>query len=239
MRAYSAWPLASTRCQRFEQTNREINPEGLFAGQGLSQRIGGMDMDRTAEYAVDDRGDDKFSAGNIGSYSLTIRVSGGEARTAPRTSGGHLSAARFRTTVLERSKSRAKGKVNYKCLDNESFAYLIYENGTLVTTIFAFSRSLGSCKPLKTLIAAYTPVQFQRYQELIMQTSTTAFLLLVTSACAAALESRDTVPTTNPIADFHVTFLGNQTASNSCSHRDLGFTGRLGGNWYSVFGDTP
>lgn len=43
---------------------------------------------------------------------------------------------------------------------------------------------------------------------------------------------------TNPIVNFQTEFLGNQVASNSCSHRDLGFTGQLGGQWYSVFGDT-
>jgi hypothetical protein len=33
-------------------------------------------------------------------------------------------------------------------------------------------------------------------------------------------------------------FLGNLTADNSCSHRDLGFTGSIKGVWYHIFGDT-
>lgn len=43
---------------------------------------------------------------------------------------------------------------------------------------------------------------------------------------------------TNPIHNFPVKFLGNQVAENSCSHRDLGFTGHLRGKWYTVYGDT-
>ncbi|KAF7554430.1 hypothetical protein G7Z17_g2882 [Cylindrodendrum hubeiense] len=43
---------------------------------------------------------------------------------------------------------------------------------------------------------------------------------------------------TNPIGDLTVKFLGNQVADNSCSHRDLGFTGHLRGKWYAVYGDT-
>ncbi|KAI5456902.1 hypothetical protein BGZ63DRAFT_365760 [Mariannaea sp. PMI_226] len=42
----------------------------------------------------------------------------------------------------------------------------------------------------------------------------------------------------NPIGDFSVEFLGEQVASNSASHRDLGFTGQLQGKWYAVYGDT-
>lgn len=42
----------------------------------------------------------------------------------------------------------------------------------------------------------------------------------------------------NPIVNFRTEFLGTQTASNSCSHRDLGFTGELDGEWYAVYGDT-
>jgi hypothetical protein len=41
----------------------------------------------------------------------------------------------------------------------------------------------------------------------------------------------------NPIKNFTATWLGYQTADNSCSLRDLGFTGQLGGKWYSVWGD--
>ena len=42
----------------------------------------------------------------------------------------------------------------------------------------------------------------------------------------------------NPIINFQTTFVGTQTANNSCSHRDLGFAGELGGQWYAVYGDT-
>ncbi|KAK0616478.1 hypothetical protein B0T14DRAFT_435101 [Immersiella caudata] len=42
----------------------------------------------------------------------------------------------------------------------------------------------------------------------------------------------------NPIELALVEKLGYQTACNSCSHRDLGFTGKVGGNWYSVWADT-
>jgi hypothetical protein len=43
---------------------------------------------------------------------------------------------------------------------------------------------------------------------------------------------------TNPITKFSTQFLGYQTANNSCSHRDLGFTGSIAGVWYAVYGDT-
>lgn len=42
----------------------------------------------------------------------------------------------------------------------------------------------------------------------------------------------------NPIEDFTAEFLGNQKSDNSCSQRDLGFTGHLQGKWYAVYGDT-
>lgn len=42
----------------------------------------------------------------------------------------------------------------------------------------------------------------------------------------------------NPITNFTVEFLGEQTADNSCSRRDLGFMGHIQGKWYAVFGDT-
>ncbi|KAK4466810.1 hypothetical protein QBC42DRAFT_342690 [Cladorrhinum samala] len=42
----------------------------------------------------------------------------------------------------------------------------------------------------------------------------------------------------NPISIRSVRWLGYQTANNSCSHRDLGFTGELQGKWYAVYGDT-
>lgn len=43
---------------------------------------------------------------------------------------------------------------------------------------------------------------------------------------------------TNPISKFETKYLGQQNANNSCSHRDLGFTGQLQGKWYAIFGDT-
>lgn len=43
---------------------------------------------------------------------------------------------------------------------------------------------------------------------------------------------------TNVVKIANVTLLGNLTADNSCSHRDLGFTGVIQGKTYSVFGDT-
>lgn len=43
---------------------------------------------------------------------------------------------------------------------------------------------------------------------------------------------------TNPIANPKVDYLGFQTADNSCSHRDLGFTGAIAGKYYAVWGDT-
>ncbi|KAI5923497.1 hypothetical protein F4810DRAFT_710580 [Camillea tinctor] len=43
---------------------------------------------------------------------------------------------------------------------------------------------------------------------------------------------------TNPTTNFGTTYLGFQTSNNSCSHRDLGFTGELAGQWYAVYGDT-
>ncbi|KAF4122058.1 hypothetical protein GMORB2_7651 [Geosmithia morbida] len=72
------------------------------------------------------------------------------------------------------------------------------------------------------------------------------------SAAAAVLSSTpramasedDTQPVgENPIAaggkhTYSTEFLGHQWANNSCSKRDLGFTGKLGGKWYAVYGDT-
>ena len=43
---------------------------------------------------------------------------------------------------------------------------------------------------------------------------------------------------TNPITKFSTEFLGKQTSNNSCSHRDLGFTGHIAGVWYAIYGDT-
>lgn len=43
---------------------------------------------------------------------------------------------------------------------------------------------------------------------------------------------------TNPVKIASAQRLGYQVANNSCSHRDLGFAGRLGAHWYAVYGDT-
>jgi hypothetical protein len=55
---------------------------------------------------------------------------------------------------------------------------------------------------------------------------------------ASPLTKRDnTQPVgTNPIK-FKTQYLGEQIADNSCSHRDLGFTGSIQGKWYAVYGD--
>ncbi|GAP92754.1 putative conserved secreted protein [Rosellinia necatrix] len=61
----------------------------------------------------------------------------------------------------------------------------------------------------------------------------------VAAVLGTPLERRDdTQPVgTNPIKAT-TQFLGKQTSSNSCSHRDLGFTGQLAGQWYGLYGDT-
>jgi hypothetical protein len=53
-----------------------------------------------------------------------------------------------------------------------------------------------------------------------------------------AVPPDNTAPTgSNPIVVSSVQFLGNLTADNSCSHRDLGFTGSIKGVWYNIWGD--
>ena len=42
----------------------------------------------------------------------------------------------------------------------------------------------------------------------------------------------------SPIKVCSVERLGFQVANNSASYRDLGFTGKIAGKWYAVFGDT-
>ncbi|TEA19499.1 hypothetical protein C8034_v008383 [Colletotrichum sidae] len=42
---------------------------------------------------------------------------------------------------------------------------------------------------------------------------------------------------TNPINKPKVEYLGFHAADNSCSHRDLGFTGAIAGQWYALWGD--
>jgi hypothetical protein len=64
--------------------------------------------------------------------------------------------------------------------------------------------------------------------------------LSICSVVAGPVNKRDdTQPVgNNPITKFTVQILGNQTADNSCSHRDLGFTGSISGKWYALYGDT-
>lgn len=42
----------------------------------------------------------------------------------------------------------------------------------------------------------------------------------------------------SPLNVSNVERLGFQVANNSASYRDLGFTGKIAGKWYAVFGDT-
>jgi hypothetical protein len=69
------------------------------------------------------------------------------------------------------------------------------------------------------------------------------YLAIISPAIAAILSSRaipdNTIATgSNPIVVASSTFLGNLTADNSCSHRDLGFTGSINNVWYHIWGDT-
>ncbi|KAH8921194.1 hypothetical protein BT69DRAFT_1244487 [Atractiella rhizophila] len=41
----------------------------------------------------------------------------------------------------------------------------------------------------------------------------------------------------NKIVNFSSAYLGEQSSA-PCSHRDLGFTGKINGKWYAVYGDT-
>lgn len=70
-----------------------------------------------------------------------------------------------------------------------------------------------------------------------------SFLLatLASTSYAATVrrQSDNTQPSgSNPVVVSNVEYLGEQIGSNSCTHRDLGFTGELGGQWYGVYGDT-
>lgn len=73
-----------------------------------------------------------------------------------------------------------------------------------------------------------------------MDSAFTIFLGL-SSVLASPLSKRAVDNTqssgTNPLLVSSVDFLGIQTSDNSCSHRDLGFTGKINGKWYAVFGD--
>ncbi|KAF2666812.1 hypothetical protein BT63DRAFT_404016 [Microthyrium microscopicum] len=76
-----------------------------------------------------------------------------------------------------------------------------------------------------------------------MFSSVMVAILGVSPAIASVLSSRavpnNTLPSgTNPIKVSSAQFLGNLTADNSCSHRDLGFSGPINGVWYHIFGDT-
>lgn len=81
---------------------------------------------------------------------------------------------------------------------------------------------------------------------LVMISSRPWTILAAVSAAFAAptLDNRqalvdNTLPRgTNPITKFTTQLLGRQVADNSCSHRDLGFTGEIAGSWYAVYGDT-
>ncbi|GKT52338.1 uncharacterized protein ColSpa_12519 [Colletotrichum spaethianum] len=60
----------------------------------------------------------------------------------------------------------------------------------------------------------------------------------IASAHTLALRMDSTTAVgTNPIVNPKVEYLGLQKADNSCSHRDLGFTGAIAGKWYAVWGD--
>jgi hypothetical protein len=64
-------------------------------------------------------------------------------------------------------------------------------------------------------------------------------LSLVTASPVKKRTIDNTQPAgTNPINVASTVFLGQQTAENSCSVRDLGFTGQISGVWYGVYGDT-
>ncbi|KAK3047267.1 hypothetical protein LTS18_013186, partial [Coniosporium uncinatum] len=68
----------------------------------------------------------------------------------------------------------------------------------------------------------------------------TVALLGLSTAYGSPLQKRadNTQPAgTNPIKISSVNYLGEQTSDNTCSHRDLGFTGKIGGKWYAIYGD--
>ncbi|KAK3076419.1 hypothetical protein LTS18_013059, partial [Coniosporium uncinatum] len=68
----------------------------------------------------------------------------------------------------------------------------------------------------------------------------TVALLGLSTAYGNPLQKRadNTQPAgTNPIKISSVNYLGEQTSDNTCSHRDLGFTGKIGGKWYAIYGD--
>lgn len=59
---------------------------------------------------------------------------------------------------------------------------------------------------------------------------------IVIGAVLAAAQDNTQPSGTNPVKVSQVDFLGTQL-DNSCTHKDLGFTGLLGGDWYAIYGD--
>ncbi|KAK8084197.1 hypothetical protein PG997_005468 [Apiospora hydei] len=87
-----------------------------------------------------------------------------------------------------------------------------------------------------------------------MRAAATALLVLSQVAATSCIGLRnltsspqETIDNTRPVGNniishdhtFTTEFLGLQLANNSASHRDLGFTGQLGGQWYAVPGPRP
>ena len=66
-----------------------------------------------------------------------------------------------------------------------------------------------------------------------------SFTVLLAAAAAAGftVAQDNTQPSgTNPVKVSKVDQLGEQL-DNSCTHKDLGFTGQLGGDWFAIYGD--
>lgn len=65
---------------------------------------------------------------------------------------------------------------------------------------------------------------------------------LTSKATQIVLDHYKIPDNTQPYGENHafvtnLEFLGIQTSNNSCSRRDLGFTGKLGDHWYAIHGD--
>ncbi|KAK7975290.1 hypothetical protein PG989_013753 [Apiospora arundinis] len=76
--------------------------------------------------------------------------------------------------------------------------------------------------------------------------SVTFYPAIIALLCGSGLtHSQDGIDNTKPAGvnvishdhTFTTRYLGLQLADNGTSHRDLGFTGQLGGRWYAVYGD--
>lgn len=70
-----------------------------------------------------------------------------------------------------------------------------------------------------------------------------AFAALTSCVSSALVRRQSPIDNTqpvgsNPVSVNHVDYLGEQHSTNSCTHRDLGFTGPFAGTWYAVYGDT-